>query len=301
MYLINNTTSYNEKHISDVLPITGASPMWFFFFMIQGCVIVIANLTLIVVIALSTRLHKIHSSKFLRSFLFSHCVFGSTEIMVAVAYWNKQFSDKNNSYTTFLHRYMPILVAWLFTNLLVLTLDRFFYIRFPLHYSQLTEFKIFLIIGMSWVLPLLLLFIPNTSQTNVNEIIFLSLLMMAFFVLLISNICIYRIARVHQKSITKQRKSLNKSDSDETKQLNSKKHFNAVKVCFGMVVTFLIFWTPLFTHGITSLCGIRHPTFTIVTVLLAFSNSVVDPILYSILSVDLRSEVRIMLHPFLRK
>ena len=300
---MNNTTSHNEKRISDIFEATDASRKWLFIFLIQGCFIVVINLVVIIVIASKSQLLKLHSNKFLRSFLFSHCVFGCIEMMIAVTYWNKSFSGCKNCYKTYLQRYMAIFVACLFTNLLVLTLDRFVYIKFPFQYSKLTEPKIYIIISVSWVLPLLLLLVPNLAQAIVYDIISLSLILVSFLVLLISNICIYRVARAHQKKVKKQRKSFCQHDSDanEVKHLNSKKHYKAVKICFGMVVTFLTFWIPLFVHDAAKLIGFSHPTFTIITVLLAFSNSAIDPILYSVLSVDLRSEVHRILQGLVKK
>ncbi|XP_071792298.1 tachykinin-like peptides receptor 86C [Asterias amurensis] len=196
-------------------------------------------------------------------------------------------------------------------NLIVVTLERFFAIVFPLHYNHyFTNRRIVILVVLTWVLAVLQEFFallinsydaekevcaygfPNiATQVAIGLFIFLT----SYFLPLVVMIwAYYKIMRNLQQSA---RTLLNQQTEDPAYALLRARK-KVVQVLFTVVMAFLVLWTPnqvvyLFENLTFPILETDHILYALFR-LMAFSNSVVNPFIYGFKYKQFRKGFRVV-------
>lgn len=186
----------------------------------------------------------------------------------------------------------------MFFSLVICSFDRYINITFPFKYAFLTTTKILGVIVISWfistvfVVLAIVLRITNYQTTLVCT----ALIIFSSVILLISNIHIYLIARRHASLILKN----NTAASDAINR--EKRSLRATRVCFSLVLSFILLWLPFSIHNAMVLSHLYKPSaekfFTKAVFNVGCFNSLVDPILYICFRKDMKAR---LMKVFLRK
>ncbi|XP_022094013.1 muscarinic acetylcholine receptor M2-like [Acanthaster planci] len=210
-----------------------------------------------------------------------------------------------------LHLFWVCVTASVF-NLIVVTLERFYAIVYPLHYTRyFTTKRVTLLVALTWLGAFLqeffALFInsydaasgtcaygfPNlASQIAVGLFVFLS---SYFCPLCVMIWAYYKIMRNLKKSA---RNLMNQQTEDPAYGLLRARK-KIVQVLFTVVMAFLILWTPnqvvyLFENFHVELVPTTHIVYSIFR-MMAFSNSVVNPIIYAFKYKQFRKGFRVLM------
>ena len=193
--------------------------------------------------------------------------------------------------------YVTGVVICLFISLLVVTVDRIVSIKYPFAYLKLTSAKVISIIVVIWLVSIsytTLSYVFKFSQIT-GEIITLTLMLVSFITLSISNWTLYFIVRKQIRQIMSTIVEVNLPGNNTTKTSKRKlvldKQLRALHICVGMVISYVIFWSPLLIHDIAKFSGYKNDTFSRTAILIVFCNSLADPIIYCMINKDLKLEI----------
>ena len=176
----------------------------------------------------------------------------------------------------------------MFVSLIICSADRLFAINFPFRHNDVRKKHVFMILLCSWIIPII--FITLSLKVHIVQlymtVIMTIMIGVAASILTLSNLLVYISAVKHDRFVRKNSSSINRSE---------KKMLKASYVCLGIVSTFLLCWVPYFVHNMSTLLKIYRPGsnkhFTIITEHFAFFNSLLDPILFIVLSQDTRNKI----------
>ena len=181
----------------------------------------------------------------------------------------------------------------MFFSLIICSLDRYIYITYPFKYDSLSLAKIAAIIVTSWIISAMFIVFSILFETTSYQITAVStvLILSAAFVLVTSNIHIYKIVRRHAMAILG-----NQIPSSAVDIAKESVKVKATYVCLILVTVFVVLWLPLMTHNVLTLLGVYEPTheklFTKIVFNVGCFNSIVDPLLYVVFRKDLRESLQ---------
>lgn len=249
--------------------------------LIQCNLIVCVNLILMMILIKQKKLRKKKANKFFLNLQLVHVAICILEIIPG--YHDAKVIVNN-----------ALLMEMLF-SMSITTIDRFMAINYPFIYERMTNANVLAIIFSSWIFPAVFLcfaFVYNVDQ-RFCTILSTSLIASSTFILTLSNIRIYVIAKRHEKAI----ETLVMILQDENRKKSEKtKLSKSAYVSFSIVLSFIILWMPYFIHNILSLTAIYVPshskTFTKSVEHIALVNSFIDPILFIAFSKDIKKEFK---------
>lgn len=179
-------------------------------------------------------------------------------------------------------------------TLLALTADRLIAINYPYWHNYITIKDILLTVVCCWLPPIIFTGLVLSFHIMKHYISAIMTIMIGFAIttLIISNIILLFTAMTRDKSV----KRTNRFHKyDERSVVYTKSMFKASYVCFGIVMTFVLCWSPFLVHNILTLtkdykaCNKKY--FTIISIQLVLFKSLLDPLLFLVLSIDARNEI----------
>ena len=285
------------------------SETWNIIYKIQGVIVIILNVMVIMIIVARKQLRKRHSNKFLLSLLGSHILLGCCDLGFSFSMHFNEVATQNKSSQTITQDiqiesmdYVTGVGIILFMSLLIVTVDRIVSIKYPFAYLKLTTAKVISIIVVIWLLSIsytTLSYVFKFSEST-GEIITLTLMLASFITLSISNWTVYVIVRKQirqiMSTIVEENLPGNNTAKTSKRKLVLDKQLRALHICVGMVISYVIFWSPLLIHDIAKFSGYKNDTFSRTAILIVFCNSLADPIIYCIINRDLKLEILQIVH-----
>lgn len=199
---------------------------------------------------------------------------------------------------TSLIKYSPVeivlsnaLLMATFVTLIVLTIERAILIKFPFRHKDIELKHSRLMITCCWIPTGLFLIFGLVFKINQSAMTLIStvLISLALLTLTISNIMIYRAAKKHDNFV--KRHTLRRKNDTEDKG----KLLKASYVCFAVVFSFLVLWSPFLVHNILAITNSYHPSmeqaFSEIVGHIGMLNSLVDGMLLIWLNRDINKEV----------
>ena len=196
-------------------------------------------------------------------------------------------------------------------NLCVMVADRYISIVWSLRYNDLMTTKlVVLLISTAWLFPLVLILIPlswdNSSKKEVKEYAwkvyllvytFIMVVLPCFFLLLATGHMIYTARRLsRQRMVLVAQLNFNRpQDSTAVITVNREaKMKSSVKIVVAVVVCFVVCYSLdsyLWFCDVFQKCELSTYLYLVV-LLMTVSNSALNPIAYSIVKGDIKSELR---------
>ena len=249
---------------------------------IQSTLIFLLNAALLVVIVTRKKLRCNKSYQFFVNLQLIHMMLG---IACIITNLYSLFGD---------HIINNALLLSMFCSLMVTTVDRFVAIKFPFRHKSLTSGGVILILSCSWVPTIIFVTIATTIgiTTDRMKLIHVIMIAVAATVLAASNIMVYIVAKNHDIFIKEN------SICRRRKYGPHNRFLKASYVCFAIVFTFIMFWSPYCIHDLLELTETYIPSkgsvFSIAAEQISLLNSLIDPILFSYLSKHVRQELKIL-------
>ncbi|XP_038074141.1 dopamine receptor 2-like [Patiria miniata] len=197
-------------------------------------------------------------------------------------------------------------------NLIVVTLERFYAIVYPLHYPRyFTPKRVALLVALTWVGAFAqeffaLLINSYNSVTRTCDYGFPNLasqIAVGLFVFLSSYFCplcvmIWAYYKIMRNLSMSARNLMNQQTEDPAYALLRARK-KVVHVLFTVVMAFLVLWTPnqvvyLFENFKVELIPVHHIVYSIFR-MMAFSNSVINPIIYAFKYKQFRKGFRVLM------
>lgn len=183
------------------------------------------------------------------------------------------------------------LLIQMFLSMVLATIDRLIAIKHPYVYGNIRTKQV--VIGMicSWCPGMLFIIVAMICSPKQKYMTMVSTGLIGFsmLVLVSSNLCIFFIARKHWNDIISRCTQASFKGLDENKRLKS------LYVCLSIVISFLVLWMPYFIHGamlLVSGYGLIEEKFTKCVEVVAFANSIADPLLFVMFRKDARKEAK---------
>ena len=256
-------------------------------FLAQGTLIVFINITLAMFIILRKKIRKNLKNCILASLFLSHAIMG---ILCC-------FLPYRGKLTTTIIDYGSAAMLATFCNLMVVTLDRFLAIRYPLIYSKVTTTSVAVALILVWLVPIIFGMI-TTVYYSLTHLAFVMATSACMLVLLVENCVVYYIVRKQCKNI---RKLIVPSDEliNEREKPNQTaqqaNHQRAFFICIAMVLSYVIAWLPaliyVFFDSVLNK-KIANKAVLNLIVFLALCNSITDPIIYTWFNRGLKTTIK---------
>ena len=176
-----------------------------------------------------------------------------------------------------------------------LTLDRMLAIKFPYRHHSLPRWVPCLVIIFCWAIPIAYLILSFVLEDEIKDFtrgcIFVTTNITAIVCLVVSNTIIFVEARMQLKKIekTQVRTTSPKDEQFSSNALQSKSKTvsaNKVKsetrlayICFGVVITYIIFWLPMTLEYLIN--GLQRQRPSEATRVLVYLNAIVMPVFYA--------------------
>lgn len=186
------------------------------------------------------------------------------------------------------------LLIEMFLAMVLATIDRLIAIRFPYVYVNIQTKHTLFGVACSWLPGIIftvtaVIFLPRQEYMSILSTV---LLCVAMIILVSSNASVYVIARKQWHGIRTRCTQASFRGFKENKQLKS------IYVCLSIVTSFFVFWMPYLVHSLMFLLAgddAVNLKLTMCVELVAFANSLTDPILFVVFRKDARKEVRRLL------
>ena len=247
----------------------------------QGSLIIFLNVSLIAFL-LRKKLRANHSTKLFLNLQFTHITIALSAVTFGINRGNAALILNS------------CILMEMFVSLMMATIDRLVSIKYHFLYQKVTTKYCMIGIASSWIFPVLLLCVDlNVDiQEYYYSALSTTLIATATLTLAASNITVYGIVRRHIRMI--KRNAVN----DRNNTANMKRSLKLAKstcVCFAIVTSFVIFWFPFLVHDVLVTASIYKPSkkksFTFVIEVFALCNSALDPILFVLLSKNVKREI----------
>lgn len=242
----------------------------------QGVVIILLNTSLLCFILFKKRLRRVHANKFLASLLLANVSMGSICVYVSISPSNLtkvEFERQKLDYST-------SAILLLFCNLILVTSDRLFSIRFPFIYIRINLKVIVLSLSITWLIPLT--FMPLTLLLGVvSDDVFIAQATTSMFFLALENIFLFVIVRKQIKHMMQTTVEINEKQL-RWRALQKKKH-KSFFLCFIIAITHICFWLPALLHSLlVNKVKIipQNETFEKVAFYTLFGSCITDPCIY---------------------
>lgn len=190
-----------------------------------------------------------------------------------------------------------ILLATVF-NLCGVTYERYIALTRPFRYRAIISCqKVSVIIGISWILPLLLSLFPlawnNDARSTIHKVYLAIILATCIFIPCTTMVCVYmRLLRVVHRFVMRNKKRTCKGNNTGYRAGNEEK---AARVFAIVLVMFLVCWLPLIYINICLISDQKH----LVTNELIFVsfytlvlNSILDPVIFALYKKDFREMLK---------
>ena len=256
------------------------------------------SLMAILIIATNRKLRQRTSNKFLLN-LFS-ADFGVTLLMVIyhsiLIYKQSEKRVKNMEEANEFHIVISTFMFLSIVNRITVTLDRAIAVKKPFYYEDKFNGKMVIrITVLQYIvtaLYLVVLIVTNTKMLDrkkyfsLMKVLFISVISLGFLALTVSNTIVYIEARKQIKTILKLT-----SNNHDQRQSSRQKEYRIVRINVGMVLVFVLCWTPFLVSICQQQSGKEsQDTMTAALFLVAF-NYVLDPIIYVSLSKDVKEQI----------
>ena len=184
-------------------------------------------------------------------------------------------------------------------NRITVTLDRALAVKKPYYYESKFNtsmaIRIIVVQNLSAVVYYLLLYfakdwMSKESHFNLMSLSFITVIVIGFLALSISNIVIFLEARKQINMISKMKFT---DDNKKKKTYRRKKECKIVRINFGMVFIFMLCWIP-FLGAICKEHAMRKGYEDLLTVALfaVALNYILDPVIYVSLSRDVKQQIK---------
>ncbi|XP_066927859.1 histamine H2 receptor-like [Clytia hemisphaerica] len=270
--------------LTDDLQIVQGMP---YVFIAEGVLIITINFGLVLFIALRKNVRKNPKNIILASLFSSHCFVGMLCCSLPSNHHHNE-AVKGPSID-----YGSAIMLASFCNLMLVTLDRFLAIQFPMLYSRLTTHMLILALFIVWLIPVM--FLLATLAIQLSRLAFVIITFSSMVILLLNNILIYGIAKKQVKNI----KSvlIQTTDRKNTNKINrqSASHHRAFFICAAMVLSYIIAWLPATIYVLYDSLVEENKVSNVylnLIVFLAFANSISDPIIYTWFNRKLKKKLK---------
>ena len=271
------------------------------------------NLFAAMIIAFVGKLRKRRSNKFLLNLLISD-VCASLAILIMVS-CSLEITQDDMNFKDFVEKQLPLLIVICgfnllsIANLISLTLDRLFAVKYPFIYQTSIKTKhVYIIISSAWILSLIYLIfllvawqqLEMSAIKQISSLSFLIVVLSGFVTLVLSNILIYFEAKKQLREISKTYVD-NVNRKMSTKSLLQRRELRLIQINVGMVASFVLFLLPLLITKMYSYVNNKFISldFELAAWYLVCFKYIFDPIIYIALSHDVKEEIRRMYTPLL--
>lgn len=232
------------------------------------------NLCLIILILRCKKLYRKHNVKCFISLFTAH-------ILMAVSQFLSNLYDNVE-----IPLLMNALLLQMFSSLMIASIDRFLAIKYPFRYNKITTRHVNGTVAISWILSMVFfasIVVINIQQTSLT-ILSSCLIVVSSLVLTATNFSVYSLAKRHSKAIEK-------TTVQTTENRNPSQRNKFIYVCFALVASFVVLWLPYLTYNILKLLGFNDQCKILLrsTEFFAFSNSVLDPVLFVLFRKDVKT------------
>jgi len=251
-------------------------------YLVQGSFIIIINLALVAFIALRKHVRKNQKNIFLASLFVSHSIIGVLCCLLS----SKQTREV---YQIYMMDYGSATMLASFCNLMLVTVDRFTAIRFPMFYNRITIKTVLVALIIVWLIPVAFLLL-TLVVSGISYLAFVLVTFLGITILMLENLLIYCIVRKQVKNIKSVRVVSSNELLKDNQRLsmlttNQASHHRAFFICLAMVLSYVIAWLPATVYVLYNLVTTHekptHRAYQNLIVFLAFSNSISDPIIYT--------------------
>ena len=272
-------TATNTTHNNNNLPVSVTT------FRLVQCVVAFVLNTLVVALILSCRkLVRKRSTKFFINLQAVHLILCVLETVAVFHVLQKEAVIVSNG----------LLVA-MFLSMVVVTMDRFILITYPYRYEKLRTYHVAIAISTTWAVSVAFVVLAVAFDVTQHFCTVMSTTLIAgsSLALSLSNLNIYRIAQRHAKCIQHE---VHDSHTRTRLQKRTVKNLKSLYVSLSIVLSFVVLWSPFFVHNLLVLTRVYVPgnrkLFTQIVEHVALLNCIVDPVLFVVLSKDVKRELR---------
>lgn len=277
--MYNNTTSLTTNQVGNngnLAPIHIAE-------MLLTCVALTINIPLATIIVYTKKLRRIKS----------HQIFINIEIIHVIH--SLVFIPARLNYPSPLYYVYAIISQGLLVELLLsmvsLTYERLLAVKYPLSHGNLNGKYVFGAICCSWLLPTIFVSLAlYYRMTRWQYIIFGTVLLpVAGLTLSVANIAIYLLIKQHDAFVKN-------NAHKRSKHTSNRSILKPSYICFALVITFVLLWMPYFIRQLFLLFKVTSSEHTVrfydIAVVIAHSNSLVDPLIFIYLSSPVKKKVK---------
>lgn len=228
---------------------------------------------------------KIRSTKSCKLFL-------NLQLVHVLLLLSKSVEFVNNGYDEF-HVYVSNgLLIQFFISMTLATIDRLIAIKYPYIYGRICQNQVIKTILLSWLPGLVFTIVAVIVLPSQESMSLLSacLIGVSMSILFTSNVCIYVIAQRHWTAI-----QVRCCTRTGVRGFEENKRLKSLYVSLSIVVSFFVFWMPYLVHSAVVLTSeqfyVVDEKFTASVEVVAFANSLADPLLFVIFRKDAKKEL----------
>ncbi|XP_065063453.1 neuropeptide FF receptor 2-like [Rhopilema esculentum] len=262
---------------------------------------------------------------------FSDLLVGVT--VIAIKVMDVLFRDKVipvtrtnvNVYYIFKFNILRLSLLTSFFNLILLTVDRFLAVRFPLAYRTRADNKrAFVLVLITWVLSVAftsihyyMSFHAGINLVKYDLVIFPAVVIPATFAFPVCNFMIVKAVRKHGEGLRQMTNNTacvsNSRSTNNTKMTNSrrnssqsinratlhiiKREAKIYRLALTVVIAFIVCWLPMAICGLLLIAKIPVDGHVVnIVFTLAFTNSLIDPLAYFGFKDNIRRKIKMLFH-----
>ena len=177
----------------------------------------------------------------------------------------------------------------IFISLLLMSGERLLKIKLPFLHERIGKRHKLMVMSMSWSVPLMFFGVTMVIRISPSYLIAVRVAIFTIgeMLVLVANVIVYHAVLVHDKFVRTNAHSI----------AVGRGMFKASIICFSLVLSFVMLWSPILVHDVLLLCGKNVGyTFARVAEHTALMNPIVDGIFYLCLYRKAQCELKYVLN-----